>query len=309
MDYYFPLGLPRFEYIAPRTLAEACSLLAADGWETAVLAGGTDLISDLRRNRKTPKKVLSLRGIAGLEALEITDDGNLVLGPRVTISQILTSPQVLETHPLLAEMADVFGNRQIRNLATLAGNLCTASCAADAIAPLMVLEAEVKLMSAKGERMVSVETLCQTPFKPTLRQDELLASIVVPPVPPTSVGAYMKYSIPGSRGRAFVGAAVLLDMDGNLCRRARIAVAFSSHCWLREGCLYECPSPARLPEAEAQLDGTELGDEAIGAAAQAAASTAYPFVNTNYTREMIRVHTRRALVRARGQATSKEAGP
>lgn len=309
MAYYFPLSLPQFEYMTPRTLAEACSLLAADGGETAVLAGGTDLIGDMRRRHKTPKKVLSLREIAGLETIQTGAEGKLVLGPRVTISQIQTSPLVAETHPLLAEMAGVFGSRQVRNLATLGGNLCTASCAADTIAPLMVLEAEAKLMSAKGERMVSIETLCQTPFKPTLRQDELLTSIVVPPVSPTSVGAYLKYSIPGSRGRAFVGAAVLLDMDGNLCRRARIAVAFSSHCWLREGCLFECPSPTRLPEAEAQLEGKELSDEAIGAAAQTAASSAYPFVNTDYTREMIQVHTRRALVRARGQATSKETKP
>ncbi len=309
MDYYFPLSLPQFEYMTPRTLAEACSLLAADGGETAVLAGGTDLIGDLRRRHKTPKKVLSLREIAGLETIQTGAEGKLVLGPRVTINQIQTSPLVADTHPPLAEMADVFGNWQIRNRATVAGNLCTASCAADAIAPLMALEAEAKLMSAKGERMVSIETLCQTPFKPTLRRDELLASIVVPPVPPTSVGAYLKYSIPGSRGRAFVGAAVLLDMDGKLCRRARIAVAFSSHCWLREGCLNECPSPTRLPEAEAKLEGTKLDDEAIGAAAQTAASTAYPFVNTDYTREMIQVHTRRALVRARGQATSKETKP
>ncbi|MFQ5826449.1 MAG: FAD binding domain-containing protein [Dehalococcoidia bacterium] len=309
MDYYFPVSLPRFEYMTPRTLAEACSLLAADGQETAVLAGGTDLIADLRRHRKTPKKLLSLREIAGLDAIETTDESKLVLGPRVTIGQVQTSPLVRETLPLLAEMAGVFGNRQVRNLATVAGNLCTASCAADTIAPLMALEAEAKLMSAEGERMVSIERLCQTPFKPALRQDELLASVVVPRVSLTSVGAYLKYSIPGSRGRAFVGAAVLLDMDGNLCRQARIAVAFSSHCWLREGCLYECPSPARFPEAEAQLEGTELGDDAIQAAAQTAASNAYPFVNTDYTREMILVHTRRALIQAREKAMLKETSP
>lgn len=296
MDYY-SVRLPKFELLSPKTLAEATALLSQYGENIAVIAGGTDLIPAMRKRKETPKYVLSLKGIPGLDSIE-QQESKVVLGPLVNLNLVKASPIIRERYAVLAEAADKFGNNQIRNMATVAGNLCNSSCCADTASPLMVLGAQLKLKSTRGERNLSVDKFCQTPFKPTLKKDELLVEISIPPSSPTTVGTYLKYTLPGATGYSFVGVAVTLDVVDKLCKEARIALVASSQCWLREGCLYECPFPFRAGEAESVLKGKGRDDVAIEKAADMAAQTAHPMVNTDYTREMIKVFTRRALQQA-----------
>ncbi|MBI4288514.1 MAG: xanthine dehydrogenase family protein subunit M [Chloroflexi bacterium] len=301
---FYSVRLPKFELLTPRTVAEAADLLASHGEKTAIVAGGTDLIPAMRKRERTPEFVLSLRGVPGLDRIE-QRDGQTVLGPLVTLNQVKDSSVIRDSYCVLAEAADRFANNQVRNMATVAGNLCNSSCCADTSSPLIVLGAQVKLKSSKGERTVPVEKLCQTVFKPTLRKDELLTEISIPKPAPNTVGTYLKYTLPGATGYSFVGVAATLTVEGKLCRDARIALVASSQCWLREGCLYECPFPFHATEAEAALKGKGRDDGAIQKAADVAAQTAHPMVNTDYTREMIKVFTRRALLQAWDKAKER----
>lgn len=301
MDYY-SVHLPRFELASPRTVDEATALLSRHGEQMSVLAGGTDLIPAMRKREKTPQYVLSLKDIPGLDKIESKAGGEIVLGPLVNINQVKASPLIREKSAVLAEAADKFANNQIRNMATVAGNLCTSSCCADTASPLIVLGAQLRLKSAGGERILPVDKFCQTPFKPTLGKDELLVEIAIPQSSPNTVGTYLKYTLPGATGYSFVGVAVSLDIEGKLCREARIALVASSQCWLREGCLYECPFPFRASEAEPILKGRPKDRAAIEKAADTAAQTAHPLVNTDYTRQMIKVFVRRALQQAWAKA-------
>ncbi|MEK7282085.1 MAG: xanthine dehydrogenase family protein subunit M [Chloroflexota bacterium] len=297
MDYY-SVRLPRFDVLYPQTIAEAAALLAQHGEKAAVIAGGTDLIPEMRKRKRTLEYVLSLRGIAGLDGIEQRDGKHLALGPLVTVSQVKASPVIREKFSVLAEAADKFANNQVRNMATVAGNLCTSSCCADTASPLFVLGAQVKLTSTRGERTLSVEKFCQTVFKPTLRKGEVLTEISIPEPAPNTVGTYMKYTLPGATGYSFVGVAVTLRVESKVCREARIALVASSQCWLREGCFYECPFPFRAADAESVLSGKGRDEATIEKAADIAAQTAHPLVNTDYTREMIKVFTRRAVQQA-----------
>lgn len=295
---YYSVHLPRFELLSPQTLDEATSLISRHSEKVAVLSGGTDLIPDMRKRKKTPQYVLSLRGIPGLDAIEQVDGGGVVIGPLVTINQIKASPLIRERYTVLAEAADKFANNQVRNMATVAGNLCTSSCCADTASPLIVLGAQLKLKSLRGERILPVEKFCQTPFKAALRNDELLVEISIPKTSLNTVGVYLKYTLPGATGYSFVGVAVNLSLEGKLCREVGIAMVASSQCWLKEGCLYECPFPFRASESEAIMRGRAGDEVAIEKAADAAAQSAHPMVNTDYTRQMIKVFTRRALQNA-----------
>ncbi len=303
MDYY-SVHLPKFKLLSPKTIAEATTLLSQHQENTAILAGGTDLIPEMRKRKRTPEYVLSLKSIPGLDSIE-QRDGKVIFGPLVTLNQVKASPVIRGGYAVLAEAADKFGNNQIRNMATVAGNLCNSSCCADTASPLMVLGAQLKLKSAQGERNLPVEKFCQTPFKPTLKQDELLVEISVPQSSPTTVGTYLKYTLPGATGYSFVGVAVTLDIANKLCKEARIALVASSQCWLREGCLYECPFPFKAGEAESILKGKGKDDAAIEKAADTAAQSAHPMVNTDYAREIIKVFTRRALQQAWDKAKQR----
>ncbi len=280
--------LPKFEYVSPQTIAEACSLIADYREKGALLAGGSDLLPKMKRREKAPQYLISLKAIPDLRGIE--NNNGLKIGSMTTIHDIQTSSLVRAKFAPLARATDEFGSMQIRNLATVGGNLCSGAPSADTAPPLVALGAMFRMISSRGERTISAEEFFVAPFQTVLAEDELLAEIRIPGQPPSSGGTYLKYAFRGAMDHAFVGVAVALSLDGNRCSQVKIALGSCN------------PVPFRATGAEDILKGKELEESLIEEAAKKASQEASPRTDPDYKREMIRVFTRRALKQARESA-------
>ncbi|MFQ5826125.1 MAG: FAD binding domain-containing protein [Dehalococcoidia bacterium] len=294
--------LPKFEYVAPKSLSEACSFLASNKGKAKVLAGGTDLLPQLKKREETPEYLLGLRSIRGLSYIKGDAAKGLKIGPLATIHDLETSSAVRDGYDILNQAAHDFASTQIRNVATVAGNVCHAAPSADTLPPLVALGARLKVVSSRGERTVPLQEVFTTPYHTTLADDELVAEIQVPKLPPGSGGAYLKHMIRQAMDRAFVNVAVILTRKGDVCSQAKIVVGVCSHCWRRPECKPRCPFPTNMAGAEDVLKGEKLGERLIGEAARRAAKESRPRVEVDYKRHLIEVLTRRALSQAWQQA-------
>jgi len=284
--------LPRFDYLAPASLAEACSLLQQHPGEAKLLAGGTDLLIAMKRRSETPQFLVGLKNVPGLDYLR--DGDTLSIGPLVTLHQIETSPAVRERWPILLQAADRFGSTQIRNLATVAGNICNASPSADTAPSLLVLGASLRVLGPGGERTIPIDEFFVAPFKTVLGETEVLAEIQVPAPPRRSAGAYIRHALREAMDHAMVGVAVMLHLgEGNTCQEARIALGACA------------PTPRRAHQAEAVLRGQAITEAAIAEAARVASQEAEPRTDPDYKREVVQVLTRRALKQALTEAQGK----
>jgi carbon-monoxide dehydrogenase medium subunit len=287
--------LPAFEYLAPRTLSEACSLLAEHGRKAAVLAGGTDLLLRMKRREKTPRYLVSLKNVTGLDKIKSDGRTRLRIGARVTIRDIQRSPVIKNDFPALATAADALASPQIRNLATLGGNICHAAPCADMFPPLIALGAKIKLVGPEGRRSMPLEEFYASPFKAVIKDSELLTEVAVPYSAFGRNSVYLRYTFRGAMDYPYVAIALGLDLEGDRCLDARIAGSFCSHCWTKEGCRYHCPTPFRAVMAEKVLKGSRLDASLIESAASTATAEARPIVEREYKKEIIEVITRRAL--------------
>ncbi|MBI4524186.1 MAG: xanthine dehydrogenase family protein subunit M [Deltaproteobacteria bacterium] len=281
--------LPRFEYLAPQSVAAACDALAEYRGEARLLAGGTDLILQMRRREIAPRYVIGLKGISGLAFIREEAGGNLVIGAMTTIHAIESSAIVREKCNLLFQVANEMGSPEIRQVATIGGNLAGALPCADFPPALIVLGAKVKLESRRGERWVPVEDF-YLKFEQTVRSaEELLTAIQVPAQPAASGGVYIKFHDRHSMDMTTtgVGAFVSVDKERRAFRDVKIALGSSA------------PVPLRATKAEALLRGHAFTDEALEEAAEIACSEAEPRSSWRAQREfrldLIRVLIRRAL--------------
>lgn len=290
--------LPTFNYLAPKTVKQVCALLSEHGEKAAVMAGGTNLLPKMKRREKVPEYVISLTNIPNLGRIQYSAKKGLRLGPLVTIHDIQASPIIRQKFPALAQAAENLASAQVRNLATVAGNLCNTAPCADMPPSLLALGARLKLISSGGDRTLTVDQFTKAPFKSTMKADELLVEIVVPNPPAKSTGAYLKHTIRGAMEYPLVGIAVILTVQYQVCSDVTITGSFCSHCWRREGCKFPCPTPFRATRAEETLRGKKLDEALIQKAAAMAARDARPIVNKEYTREMVTVYTKRALTKA-----------
>ncbi|MDP2659792.1 MAG: FAD binding domain-containing protein, partial [Dehalococcoidia bacterium] len=174
------MTLPRFEYLAPQTLQEACALLISHRGQAQVMTGGTDLLPKMKDRILTPRYVIGLRSIGGLDYVR-EDEQGLKIGALATLAQVAETPEVVRDFPLLAAAILEVASVQIRNIGTVAGNLCNASPSADTAPALIVMGAKVKLLNADGKnRMLPVEDFFVGPGKTALQEGELLEEIQVP---------------------------------------------------------------------------------------------------------------------------------
>ena len=150
-------NLPRFEFLSPKTMEEAIVLMNQHGQKVKVIAGGTDLIPQMKRGELKPNYVLSLSQIEALREIQFTQEAGLKLGALCTIAEIEKSQVIRERYPVLAQAASVLGSIEIRNRGTVGGNLCNAAPSADMVPSLLVLGARAAMASSKGERVVSLE--------------------------------------------------------------------------------------------------------------------------------------------------------
>ncbi len=280
--------LRSFAYHEPTTLAEAVSVLTAAGDDVHVLAGGTDLVVDMKTGRMRPNTVVNLKRIPGMTLIEAVDGGTRI-GALTKVTDIEASSRVQEEHPALAQAAAVLASPPVRALATIGGGIGRASPASDLAPPLIVLNAVATIEGPGGPREEPVEDLYAGPGITTLDPADIITSVFLPERAQRSGSAHLKI---GARGGgtdiAIVGscAAVVLG-DGLVVEDARIVLASVA------------PVPLRARAAEDALLGEIATEEVIGGAADLAAAACTPITDLRGTAEhrlvLARVLTQRAL--------------
>lgn len=273
----------RFEYFEPATLADASKLLSEGA---QVLAGGTDLLVELKEQLRRADRVVNIKKIPGIGALSYDPRGGLRIGALVTAREVELCAPVLHHYQSLAQAARELGSIQVRNRATIVGNVCRASPSADTLPPLIADGARVKIHGPRGERTLPLEEFLVGPGKTVLGADELVTEIAVPPPPARTGKIYIKHGRRKAMELATVGVAVSLTVN------AEVKIVLGA----------VAPTPIRARNAEAVLRGKHISEELIEQAAKAAETESRPISNVRasaeYRRDMVRVLTRRALEQA-----------
>jgi CO/xanthine dehydrogenase FAD-binding subunit len=281
-----------FHYVAPKTIDEVTSLLAQDGSQVRILAGGTDLLAQLRENRRTVDTMVDVKQIPEFNQLTYDPVEGLTIGAAVSCWRIGNDPMVAAHYPGLIDAVELIGGVQIQGRATLGGNLVNASPAADSIPALIVHEATCIIGGSGGIREVPVESFCQAPGQTVLQKGEFLIRLRIKP-PVRGFGArYLRFIPRNEMDIAVVGAGagVVLDEDGTHFRSVRVALGAVA------------PVPLFVQEVGENLAGEAVSDAAIDEAAHIAGRAAVPISDVRGTVEQRKhlavVLTRRALYAA-----------
>ena len=287
-----------FEYYEPTSLGEALSLLEREGEAGAALAGGTDLLLRERRGVRRYRSVVNIKYVPGLDAVAWDKSGELSFGALTTFRAIETHPRIASEFPALTEGARVVAGVQLRNLATIGGNLANASPSADSLPPLVALDATITVASKSGSREFRVAECITGPGRTVLEPGEIFTQVRVPAPARRSGNAYARFSPRSAMdiGIASVAAAITLADDGS-CVDARIALGAVS------------PTPLRATAAEECLRGERLNSTLVAKAADLAAEAAQPISDirgsAEYRRAIVRVLTAR-MVEAAAQRAALE---
>jgi CO/xanthine dehydrogenase FAD-binding subunit len=276
----------RFELALPRSVDEALKILKERGADARLLAGGTDLLPQLKNGLIKPACVVDLSGVERVRAVQ-ADARGLRVGAAVAARTLERDATARSTYTSLSESAALVGSVQVRNLATLGGNLCNAAPSADMAPPLLALEAEAVIVGAKGERRVPFASFFTGVRRTVLAPDEMLLEIVVPAPGPRSGGNYLRHTPRRELDIAVVGVASQLTLSNGVCSKARIALASVA------------PTPVRATAAEQALEGKPLTPELLEKAAELAVGAAKPISDqrgsADYRRHLVRVLTLRTL--------------
>ncbi|MFQ6103865.1 MAG: FAD binding domain-containing protein [Candidatus Glassbacteria bacterium] len=270
------------EYYRPSTLEEALRLRTKKP-DARFIAGGTDLLVRIRAGVERPTVLISLRNIEELKGINLGKSTEI--GSMTTISEILEHPTLGEAYPVLLDAARPFASMQIRNQATVGGNLCNASPCADMAQVLLVLDARVRIAGPGGRREMSLNEFFLGEGKTHLSPDEVLTSIVIDELPPQARASYMKKRRV-QMDLALVSVAVLLEMNGARCTRARVAAGAVA------------PRPLRLRGVEDQLEDQRIDSNLLMRASELAKQEVSPITDVRtsaeYRRHMTGVLFRRA---------------
>jgi CO/xanthine dehydrogenase FAD-binding subunit len=306
--------MKKFDYLRPQTLEEALSLLNQHGKKAKLIAGGTDVIVMIKQKAIAPDVLISLQGISDLD--QIKYNGSLSIGPMVTHRAIEKSEVIRKYFSALADAADYLGSVQIRNVATIGGNICTAAPSADTATPLLVLGTQVTIKSPKEERTLPIEEFFKGPGESVLKTGEMVKELLIPKLLPNTGSAYYKLQRRLALDLPILGVSVLLSLDKNkvtcsdmlrtassissilhkmeedeiICKDVRIALGVAA------------PTPMRALKAEALLRGKKLSDELLEEVANTASQEAQPRDSIRgeawYRRDMIRVLVKRMAMKS-----------
>jgi CO/xanthine dehydrogenase FAD-binding subunit len=270
------------EYLRPKSMDEAISLSQRYREKARYIAGGTDVIVKIKDRQIRPEYLISLRGIPGLDQITY-QEGELRIGALATHRALELSAVVRKHFPILTDAVGNIGSVQIRNVATLGGNIVNAVPSADGATPLIALGAKIRLAGPKGERTMALEDFFVGPGQTVLQQGEILCEFIVPRLPPRTGGAYCKHMRRAAMELPILGVSVLLSLaeDMQTCVEARIGLGVMA------------PTPMRAKKAEAILKGKKLTDDILEEAGNVAASESKPRDTARgeawYRREMVEV--------------------
>ena len=284
--------MQEFVYERPRTVEEAVAAMRGD--DARALAGGTDLIPQLREGRRRTERVVDLKYIAELTAISALPDGGIAIGAAATATVLSRHATIAANYAAISESACLIGGVQVQNRASLGGNICNAAPSADAVPALICHQARAVVAGPNGRRELAVEALFKGPGKTNLEPGEILVAILLSPAQPRSAAKYLRFTPRREMDIAIAGAGtwLRLDADGAIAE-ARIVLASVG------------PTPMRAPTAEQKLAGERPTGALLEEAGRLAAADARPISDTrgsaDYRRSLVAVLTVRALGDCCGQ--------
>ena len=277
-----------FDYFQPQSLEEALELKKKIP-DSRFIAGGTDLMVQIRSRELKPSALISLRSIRDLSSIKI--NGSIRIGAMTTVTDLLYNPDLEYQAKLLVDAARRLGCPQIRNVATVGGNLCNCSPSADLALPLLVLEAKARIESLSGTQDIPLQKFFEGPGKSCLSPDQILTDIFIEPVSSNTKSVFLK------KGRvkmdlAVTSVALLLEMEGERCRKARVAAGSVA------------PVPLRLQKVEVLLEGQALSPELADQAQRIASESVAPISDVRgseeYRRQIVGVYVKRGIAQILG---------
>jgi CO/xanthine dehydrogenase FAD-binding subunit len=291
------MSLSRFDYYAPEGIEDACRLLMELGGGAVVMAGGTDILLKIRRGLLKAKAVVDLQKIKGMNRISFEEGEGLTIGAMARLADVEIHPVIKDKYPAVADAARATANVQIRNMGTVAGNLCNAAPSAENAPVLIAMGAKVTLTAVKGQRELPLEEFFKGPGLTAIDEGEVLTSIHVP-IPPAGSGASYKHISPRSKvDISAVGVGVMLTMNGDICEEAKIALGAVA------------PIPMRAIKAENVIKGGRISSDLLEKAGLEASGECAPITDVRataeYRRKMVAVLTIRALNEANSRASQR----
>ncbi len=280
-----------FDFLAPKSLNAALCAIDKKGRSYKLLAGGTNLLPDIREGNIDPRLVVDIGGIKTLKYIK-EGKGTINIGALVTVNDLLNSQLIKKRAPILWEAACKVAGPVVRNRATVGGNLVDASPAADIAVPLLALKAGVKLRSLHGRRTVALENFFINYRKTVTKSGEILTEVMFPIPPRGTKQGYYKLGRRNAMAISVASVAVALNMNGKTCTDARIALGAVA------------PTPLRVEKAEARLRGKKVDLGLVKKCAEVAAKSAKPIddirASAEYRRLMCEVLVRRIICQSLG---------
>ncbi len=279
--------MKEFEYLKPDSIKETISILSQYGGKAQILNGGTDLIVGIRDKIIQPEYVVDIKAIPQLNKITYSEQNGLHIGATVTLNEVSDSKVVQRNYPILAEACKTVGSYQVRNRATLVGNICNASPAADTTPPLLVLEAKVNIVGPDGEKTILLNQFFVGVKKNTLKKGEIVISVTVPPLQDKWTGVYLKQGRRKDIDLATVGVAVI-------CIRDEIRIALGA----------VAPTPVRTFKTEELLRGKTIDESLLEKTAKFVLTEVSPISDVRsskeYREEIIKVLVKRAILQVKG---------
>lgn len=250
-----------FDYLKPTSIDEAISLFERQPQAAKYIAGGTDVMIRIKDGRITPKYLISLRHLQGLDHIT-HENGELRIGALVTHRMLELSPIIRKGFPILTDAVTNIGSVQVRNVATIGGNIVNAVPSADGAIPLITLGAEIRIRGPEGERAMSLKDLFVGPGETVLKPGEIVEEFVIPKLPARTGGGYCKHTRRAAMELPLLGVAVMVSLEEDMltCTKARIGLGVLA------------PTPMRAKNAEEILKGQKLNDQTLKKAGEAAAA-------------------------------------
>lgn len=253
--------MPSFEYLKPNSMDEAISLLESHGEKAKYIAGGTDVIVKIKEKKIAPQYLISLRHLPELSCIRRDPEGILRIGALTTHRMLEKSSLIRQHYPVITDAVENIGSVQIRNVATIGGNVCNAVPSADGVIPLLTLGTHLHLVGPKGKRTLPLKSFFLGPGQTLMEHGEILSEFFIPPLLPRTSGAYIKHTRREAMELPILGVGVVLSLAEDLktCLKVRLGLGVAA------------PTPIRAYLAEEYLTGKEVNEKTLAETARIAA--------------------------------------